>query len=74
MMHHMDHKMQQTLKGPILNTNNTIFSLGKTSPLATLVPAEKCEQIQEVEWSDITQEADLLKKQQLLDCVLITGN
>ena len=49
MMHHMDHKMPKTLKIPILNTNNTIFNLGKNSPVATLVPAGKCKQIQEVE-------------------------
>ena len=39
MMHHMDHKMPQTLKLPILNINNSISNLGKNSPTATLVPA-----------------------------------
>ena len=50
-MHHMDHKMPQTLKVPILKTNNTTSGLGKNLPIATLVPAGKCEQIQEVKWS-----------------------
>ena len=36
MMHHMDHKIPQTLKIPILNT---VSNLGKNSPVATLVPA-----------------------------------
>ena len=53
-MHHMDHKMPQTLKVPILNTNNTIFSLGKNSPVPMLVLAGTCEQMQDVKWSDIT--------------------
>ena len=35
-MHHMDHKMPQTLQIPILNTNNTISKLQKNSPIATL--------------------------------------
>ena len=65
-MHCMDHKTPKTLKVPILNTNTTISSLGKNSCVAALVPAGKCEQIQEVKWSDVTQEPDLLKKCQLL--------
>ena len=50
-MHHMDHKIPRTLKVSILNTNNTISSLAKNSPIATLVPASKCEQVQEIKWS-----------------------
>ena len=49
-MHHIDHKMPRTLKVPILNTNNTICSLAKNLPIATLVPVGKCEQIQEIKW------------------------
>ena len=49
-MHCMDHKMPRTLKVPILDTNNTISSLTKNSPIVTLVPAGKLEQIQEVKW------------------------
>ena len=73
-MHCMDHKMSQTLKIPILNINNTISSLGKNLPVAALVPAEKCEQIQEVKWSGVTQEPDLLKKQQLMPEILSATN
>ena len=65
-MHHVDHKMPKALKVPILNTNNTISSLGNNSPVAMLVPAGRCEQIQEVKWTEVTDEPDLLKKPQLL--------
>ena len=61
-MHHMGHKMPGTLKASILNIYNTISSSGKNSPIATLIPMGKCEQIQEVKWSELTQESDLLKK------------
>ena len=54
MIHHMDHKMTQTLKIPILNTNNTISNLGKNSSIATLVPAGRCKHIQEVKLSEVT--------------------
>ena len=76
----MDHKMPRTLKVPTSNTNNTTSSLATNSPIATLAPAGKCEQIQEIKWSvlqdaeqtvilESTQEletTDLPKKPQLL--------
>ena len=65
-MYHMDHRMPQTLKNPILNTYNTFSNSGKNSPVATLVPAGKCKQVQEVEWSEVTQEQDLPKNPKLL--------
>ena len=49
-MHHVDHKIPRTLKVYILNTNNIIYSLGKNSPIVTLVPAGKWGQIQEIKW------------------------
>ena len=58
-MHHVDHKMPKTLTVPILNINNIIFKSGKNSPMTTLVPAGKCEQVQEVKWSEVTQEPEL---------------
>ena len=64
MLHCIDHKMARILKVPILNTNNIISSLGKNSPIATLVPAEKCEQFQDVKWSENTQEPDPVRKPQ----------
>ena len=70
----MDHKVPKTLKAPILNTNNTISSLGKNSPAAMLVLPGRCEQIQEVKWSEVTQEPDLLKKLQLLAWIPGTTN
>ena len=65
-MYHVDHKMPQTLKVPILNTKNTISSLEKNLLIATLVPEEKCEQIQEVKFSEVTEEPDLLRNPKLL--------
>ena len=50
-MHCMANKMPRTFKVPILNTDNTISSLAKNSPIVTLVPAGKCGQIQEIKWS-----------------------
>ena len=50
-MHSIDNKMPRILNVPILNTNNTISSLAKNSTIVTLVPAGKCEQIQEIKWS-----------------------
>ena len=66
--------MPKTLKVPILNTNNTISSLGKNSPVAILAPGGKCEQIQEVKWSKVTKEANLLTKPQLLPEIPGTTN
>ena len=65
-MHCMDHKTPQTLKIPILNTNNTVSNLGKNSPIATLVLAGRCEQIQEVEWLEVSQKQGLSKGSKLL--------
>ena len=58
--------MPQTLKIPILNTNNTISNLGKNSPVATLVPAGKSKRIQEAKWAEVTQEQDLPKNPKFL--------
>ena len=56
-IHCVDDKMPRTLKVPILNTNNTISSLVMNSPIVTLVPAGKCEQVQEIKWS-VLQDAE----------------
>ena len=57
-MYCVDHKTPRMLKAPISNTNNAIPSVGKNSPIATLVPAGKCEQVQEIKWS-VLQDAKL---------------
>ena len=76
------------LKVPILNTNDTISSLGKNSLVVTLVPAGKCEQVQEIKWSvlqdtkraaflEVTQEPEmtgLLQKAELLPEIPGTTN
>ena len=87
-MHCVGHKMPRTLKVPILNTYNTVSSLAKNSPIVTLFPAGKCEQVQEIKWSvlqvakwtvtlEVAQEPktiDLLQKAQLLPEIPSTTN
>ena len=51
--HKVDHKTPQNLNIPILNTNNRFCSISRSSPLATLVLAGKCEEIQEVSWNQV---------------------
>ena len=68
----VDHKMPRTLKVPI--QNNNISNLGKNSPITTLDPAGKCEQIQEVKWSEVTQEPNLLQQPQLWPVIPSTTN
>ena len=87
-MHPVDHKMPRTSKIIILNTNNTISSLAKHSPIVTLAPAGKWEQIQKIKWSvlqdsiwtmilEVAQEPetiDKLQKAQLLPKIPGTTN
>ena len=43
-MHRVDHKTQQSLNIPLLNTNNNSCRISKGSPIATLALAGKCEE------------------------------
>ena len=52
-LHKVNHKRPQNLNIPILNTNNSFCSISRSSPLATLVLAGKCEGVQEVSWNQI---------------------
>ena len=52
-LHKVDHKIPQNLNIPILNTNNSFCSISRSSPIATLALAEKCEEIQEVDWNQV---------------------
>ena len=52
-LHRIDHKTPKNLTIPILNTNNTTCSLTKNSPIATLVSAGFCEQVQEIRWTTL---------------------
>ena len=62
-LHRIDHKTLQNLSIPILNTNNSFCSIPKNSPIATLAPAGKCEEVQEVSWSRLQYDtAKLLPK------------
>ena len=53
-LHGMDHKTLKPLNVPIMNTNNTTCTLTKNLPIATLVPAGRCEEVQEVSWDPAT--------------------
>ena len=52
-VYRVDHKTPQSLNIPSLNTNNSSCSISKGSPVATLMPVVKCEEVQEVSWSRI---------------------
>ena len=52
-LHRIDLKTPKNLTIPILNTNNTTCSLTKNSPIATLVSAGNCEQVQEIRWTTL---------------------
>ena len=52
-LHRVDHKTPQNLNILILNTNNSFCSISRNSSMATLVPAGKCGDIQEVIWDQV---------------------
>ena len=52
-LYRIEHKTPKNLTIPILNTNNTISSLTKNSPIASLVLPGKCEQVQEIKWTTL---------------------
>ena len=52
-LHKIHHKTPQYLNIPILNANNSFCSISRCSPLVTLVPAGKYEEIQEVSWNQV---------------------
>ena len=52
-LHRIDHKTPQNLTIPILHTINITCSLTKKSPIATLVSAGKCEQVQGMRWTTL---------------------
>ena len=49
----VNHKTPQHLNIPVLDANNSFCSISMCSPLVTLVPAAKCEEIQEVSWNQV---------------------
>ena len=52
-IHRVDHKTPQNLNIPRLNTINSFCSIPRTSPIATLAVAGKCEEIQKVGWNQV---------------------
>ena len=50
-LHRVDHKTPQHLNIPVLNANNVSCSIGKNMPTASMHPARKCEEVQEISWS-----------------------
>ena len=52
-LHRVDHKTPQNLNIPMLNTKNNFCSIPRSSPIATLALAGKCEEIQGVGWNQV---------------------
>ena len=52
-VHRVDHRTPQSLNIPIPNVNNSSCSISKGSPIATLRPLGKCEEVQEVSWNKL---------------------
>ena len=52
-IHRVDHKTPKNLNIPMLSTNNSYCSIPRSSPIATLALAGKCEEIQEVGWNQV---------------------
>ena len=52
-LHKVNPKTPHYLNIPILNANNSFCSISRCSPLATLMPAGKCEENQEVSWNQV---------------------
>ena len=52
-VHKVDHKTPHSLNIPILNTNNSSYSISKSSPIATQTLARKCKEVQEVSCSKL---------------------
>ena len=52
-LHKVNHNTPQYLNIPIFNANNCFCSISRCSPLATLVPAGKYEEIQKVSWNQV---------------------
>ena len=50
-IHRVDHKTPQNLNILLLNTNHSSCSIPRSSPIATLALAGKCEEIQELSWN-----------------------
>ena len=50
-LHRIDHKIPQHLNIPILNTKKAPCSIGKNMLIASMCPAGKCNEAQEVSWS-----------------------
>ena len=60
MMHRVHHTTPQSLNIPILNVNNSSCSISKGSPITTLTPAGKCEEVQEVSWNRLQCDTEKL--------------
>ena len=52
-LHRVNHKTLQLLNILVLNTNNISCSIGKTMPIASMHPAGRCEEVQEVSWNSL---------------------
>ena len=52
-LHRVNHKTPQHLYVLVLNTNNVPCNIGKNMPVASMQPAGKCQEVQEISWSNL---------------------
>ena len=52
-LHRVNHTALQHLNVPVLNTNNVSCSIDKNMPIASMHPAGRCEEVQEVSWNSL---------------------
>ena len=50
-LYRVDHRTHKHLNIPVLNTNNVLYSIGKNMSFATVHPAGKCGEAQQVSWN-----------------------
>ena len=52
-LNRVNHKTQQYLNVPVLNTNTVSCSIGKNMPLVFMHPVGTCKEVQEVSWNNL---------------------
>ena len=69
-LYRVNHKTPQHLNIPVLNTNIVPCSIPKNTPIASMHPAGKCEEVQEVSWSSLQCDTSKLLPKILLNTSL----
>ena len=52
-LYRVNNVTQEHLNALVLNTNNAYCSIGRNTPIASMHPVGKCEEIQEVSWNSV---------------------